>query len=299
MKPTLNQLNSFCTLAEVGNMGRAAEKLNISQPPLSRQIAQLERIVGAKLFNRDAKGVSLTLPGEQFLTDARAILALMEQACNNVQAIASGQQGFLKLGATMYASYSVLPRIAMRHKTNHPEIELSFKEMIPTDLNSALQDGSLDAAISFAEPATPDINSMVLLQEPLIVALPSEHPQAKAEHFRLEKLFNDPFITVPRVMAPMLHDSILHQCQKVGFSPKIGLEVSVQQTIVNFVAQGFGVALIPASMENAQLRGIVYRRIEDANQIQNVLMWSAKNKNPSLNHFLSLCRVIRDELNAA
>lgn len=94
MKPTFNQLISFCTVAEVGNIGRAAERLSISQPPLSRQIAQLESNVGAKLFTRDAKGVRLTIAGEQFLTDAHAILALMQQACNNVRAVADGQQGF-------------------------------------------------------------------------------------------------------------------------------------------------------------------------------------------------------------
>ncbi|EPU8776583.1 LysR family transcriptional regulator [Klebsiella variicola] len=97
MKPTLNQLINFCTVAETGNIGKAASQLNISQPPLSRQIAQLETILGAKLFNRAAKGVSLTLAGEQFLLDCRAMLAMLEQACNNVRAIESGQKGVLNL----------------------------------------------------------------------------------------------------------------------------------------------------------------------------------------------------------
>ncbi|EPY5084215.1 LysR family transcriptional regulator [Klebsiella variicola] len=95
MKPTLNQLINFCTVAETGNIGKAASQLNISQPPLSRQIAQLETILGTKLFNRAAKGVSLTLAGEQFLLDCRAMLAMLEQACNNVRAIESGQKGVL------------------------------------------------------------------------------------------------------------------------------------------------------------------------------------------------------------
>ncbi|SOD79489.1 transcriptional regulator, LysR family [Serratia sp. JKS296] len=299
MTPTLNQLASFCIVAEIGNMSRAAEKLNISQPPLSRQIAQLERILGTTLFTRNAKGMRLTLAGEQFLVDARAVLNLMQQACNNVQAVAAGQRGLLKLGATMYASYSVIPPVTMKHQANQPDIVLQFQEMIPTELNTALQDGRLDAAISFAERPTPGINTMILLQEPLIIALPTTHPQATAEHFSLSELNKDRFITVPRLMAPMLYDTILHQCLKAGFSPQIGMEVSVQQTIVNFVAYGFGVALIPASMENAQIKGVIYRKIEDANQIQNVLMWSDKNRNPCLKHFLKMCRAIRDNLLAA
>lgn len=131
MKPTLNQLINFCTVAETGNIGKAASQLNISQPPLSRQIAQLETILGAKLFNRAAKGVSLTLAGEQFLLDCRAMLAMLEQACNNVRAIEAGQKGVLKLGATMYASYSVVPHVAMQHRNTCSDVELHFQERVP------------------------------------------------------------------------------------------------------------------------------------------------------------------------
>lgn len=299
MKPTLNQLINFCTVAETGNIGKAASQLNISQPPLSRQIPQLETILGAKLFNRAAKGVSLTLAGEQFLLDCRAMLAMLEQACNNVRAIESGQKGVLKLGATMYASYSVVPHVAMQHRNTCSDVELHFQERVPSDLHAALQDGRLDAAISFSETATPGIHSLVLLREPLIAALPANHPQVQHEHFRLESLCDDPFITVPRESAPMLYDSILHQCLKAGFSPQIGLEASVQQTVMNFVAHGVGVALIPASMENAQLRGVVYRKLENPNMVENMLMWSAKNTNPALPGFVNLCRSIRDKLDAA
>ncbi len=299
MKPTLNQLISFCTVAETGNISKAANKLNISQPPLSRQISQLESTLNAKLFDRSATGVSLTLAGEQFLTDSHAILGLLDQACNNIRALESGQKGFLKLGATMYASYSVLPQVTMQHRQEYPDINMQFQEMIPAELRAALLDGRLDAAISFSEPVTSGMESMVLLSEPLIAALPANHPQAKASHFSLELLSDEPFITVPRQSAPALYDSILEQCLKAGFSPHIGQEVSVQQTVMNFVAHGAGVALIPASMENGQLRGVVYRTLEHANQIENVLMWSAKNKNPAFPHFLSLCRKIKDSLHAA
>lgn len=299
MKPTLNQLISFCTVAETGNISKAANRLNISQPPLSRQIAQLESTLGAKLFSRSANGVSLTIAGEQFLSDSHAILGLLEQACNNIRALESGQKGFIRLGATMYASYSVLPHVTMQHRQRYPDISVQFQEMIPVDLKTALLDGRLDAAISFSEPSSPGIDSMVLLSEPLIAALPAGHPLAKSSHFSLEWLSDEPFITVPRHSAPVLYDSILEQCLKAGFSPHIGLEVTVQQTVMNFVAHGAGVALIPASMENGQLRGVVYKALENANQIENVLMWSAKNKNPALHHFLGLCRDLKDTANAA
>ncbi len=299
MKPTLNQLISFCTVAETGNISKAADRLNISQPPLSRQISQLESTLGAKLFYRNASGVGLTLAGEQFLADSHAILGLLEQACNNIRALESGQKGLLRLGATMYASYSVLPQVTMQHRQQYPDIEMRFQEMIPAELKAALLDGRLDAAISFSESVTPGINSMVLLREPLIAALPANHPLAQTSHFSLGWLSEEPFITVPRQSAPVLYDSILEQCLKAGFSPHIGLEVTVQQTVMNFVAHGAGVALIPASMENGQLRGVVYRTLDNANQIENVLMWSASNKNPALAHFLSLCSTIKASLHAA
>lgn len=296
MLPTFNQLVHFCTLAEIGHMGRAAEKLNMSQPPLSRQIALLESTLGVKLFERGAKGVSLTLSGEQFLQDAREIINLMQRARRNAQAIATGQQGVLKLGSTMYASYSVVPHIARSHKNQQPGIELLLQELVPAELKKSLLDGSLDAAISFADVETPDINSMILLQEPLMAVLPDNHPCAKAEQLYLEQLAQDDFITVPRTMAPMLYDSIVMQCQKAGFSPKIGMEVFIQQTIVNFVSHGFGVALVPASMQHALVSGVVYKPLNDAQQIQNVLMWSPKNKNTCLPGFLTLCRAFSNNL---
>ena len=182
---------------------------------------------------------------------------------------------------------------------NYPSIDLQFQEMIPTGLNAALEDGRLDVAISFAEVTSSAINSLVLLREPLIVALPAEHPQASVENFTLETLANDPFIIVPRPMSPLLYDRIFNQCLKAGFSPHIGVEVSVQQTIVNFVAHGLGVAIIPASMATAQIRGINYRKIADANTIENILMWSSGNKNPALEHFVNQCRALAEELSTA
>jgi DNA-binding transcriptional LysR family regulator len=290
LQPTFNQLVHFCTLAEIGHVGRAAEKLNMSQPPLSRQIAMLESTLGVKLFERGAKGVSLTLAGEQFLQDAREIINLMQQASRNAQAIAAGQRGLLKLGSTMYASYSVVPHIAKRHKAERPDVELKLQELVPAELTKSLLDGSLDAAISFIDIETPGLNSMILLQEKLVAALPEHHPSANLDQLSLHQLAQDDFITVSRNMAPMYYDSIVTQCQKAGFSPKIGLEVSVQQTIVNFVAHGFGVALVPASMQYAPVNGVIYKPLTDAPTIQNVLTWSAKNKNACLDGFLALCR---------
>ncbi|WP_261371884.1 LysR family transcriptional regulator [Yersinia aldovae] len=288
--PTFNQLVHFCTLAEVGHVGRAAEKLNMSQPPLSRQIALLESTVSVMLFERGAKGVSLTLAGEQFLQDAREIINLMHQANKNAQAIAAGQSGILTLGSTMYASYSVVPHIARQHKITQPEIELRLQEMIPSDLKKALLDGTIDAAISFANTTTPTLNSMTLLQELLLAALPKHHPCAGVERLSLDQLAHDDFIMVPREIAPTLHDSIVTKCRQAGFSPKIGLEVFTQQSAVNFVAHDFGVALIPASMQYAPVNGVIYKQLEDAPYIQNVLMWSTKNKNTCLKSFLALCR---------
>ncbi|MFZ4834654.1 LysR family transcriptional regulator [Rouxiella sp. Mn2063] len=290
MLPTFNQLVHFCTLAEIGHVGRAAEKLNMSQPPLSRQIALLESTVGVTLFERGAKGVSLTLAGEQFLQDAREIINLMHQANKNAQAIAAGQRGVLKLGSTMYASYSVVPHIARRHKIAQPGIELRLQEMVPAELKKALLDGTLDAAISFADMATPTLDAITLLEEPLLAALPKHHPCAELERLSLAQLAHDDFIMVPREMAPTLHDSIVTKCKQAGFSPKIGLEVFVQQSVVNFVAHDFGVALVPASMQHAPVNGVIYKPLEDAPHIKNVLMWSTKNKNACLESFLALCK---------
>jgi DNA-binding transcriptional LysR family regulator len=149
MAPSFNQLRYFCELAETGNFGRAADRLHMSQPPLSRQIAALEQELGTALFLRSPKGVALTAAGHQFLSDATEILRLVGQARRNAAATGRGEAGRLTMGFTMCAAYSVVPDLTRRYQRAFPNVDLRVRELMPNDLESGLKDGVIDIAISF------------------------------------------------------------------------------------------------------------------------------------------------------
>ena len=290
MAPSFNQLRYFCELAAVGHFGRAAQRLHMSQPPLSRQIAALEAELGAELVVRTPKGVTLTAAGRQFLTDATEILRLTAQAGRNATAAGSGDTGTLSIGFTMCAAYSVVPDLARRYQSAFPKVDLRVRELLPNALESGLKDGAIDAAINFPGSAVAGFDAYRLLREPLKLVVSRDHPLARSRKVRIEDLAEERFLIVPRDQVPVLYDSIVQRCRTAGFDPIIGLEVYLQQTIVNFVAGGLGVALVPASMQSSQIKGAVFKEVADPPMIDQFLYWSPANKNPCLAQFLSISK---------
>jgi DNA-binding transcriptional LysR family regulator len=288
MAPSLNQLRYFCELAEAGNFGRAAERLNMSQPPLSRQIAALEQELGTPLLVRSQKGAVLTAAGRQFLIDATEILRLVAQAKRNAAATGRGEAGQLTMGFTMCAAYSVVPDLTRRYKRAFPKVDLRVRELMPNALERDLKDGTIDVAISFPGDDGVQFESRPLIREPLKLVLPERHPLAKSSKIRIEDLAHERFLIVPRDQVPSLYESIMQRCRAAGFDPAIGLEVYLQQTIVNFVAEGLGIAFVPASMQRSHIRGAVFRTIGNPPMIDQLLYWSRANSNPCLAGFLAL-----------
>lgn len=288
MAPTLTQLRYFRALAKTLNFGRAAQRLHMSQPPLSRQIAALERDLGIRLFERTPKGVTLTAAGAQFLADSRDVLQLVDQASRNATATARGEAGQLTLGFTMSAAYSTVPRLTRRYQRAFPHVTLRVREMLPKAMEAELRDGSIDAAISFSGPGPSPFRSQTLLREPLLLALPEQHSRARSRRVPLESLAQERFLITPRDQVPVLYDAIVQRCAAAGFTPIIGLELYLQQTIVNFVAEGLGIALVPFSMQRSQVPGVRFKPIDAPPVVDQVLMWSAANRNPCLKGFLRM-----------
>jgi DNA-binding transcriptional LysR family regulator len=288
MAPSLNQLHYFCELARTGNFGRAAERLHMSQPPLSRQIAALEQELGTALLVRSPKGAALTAAGRQFLADATEILRLVAQAKRNAAATGRGEAGQLTMGFTMCAAYSVVPDLAHRYQRAFPNVDLRVRELMPNALERDLKDGAIDIAINFGGDETARFKSRPLIREPLKLVLPERHPLAKSRKIRIGDLAHERFLIVPRAQVPSLYESIVQCCRAAGFDPTIGLEVYLQQTIVNFVAEGLGIAFVPASMQRSQIKGAVFRTLDDPPMIEQLLYWSPANSNPCLAGFLDL-----------
>ncbi|AKJ69496.1 LysR family transcriptional regulator [Pandoraea thiooxydans] len=284
----IKPLRYFVTLAETRHFGRAAARLNLTQPPLSRQLAALEAALGVTLIERSPRSVTLTVAGEQFYNDARAILAALEQSTRNVRAAARGDAGQLSIGFTMCAAYSVVPGYAKRFGAAYPAVALHLREVVSNDLAAQVAAGQIDAAIMFPGAQKKGLAMREIVSEPLCVALSRNHPRARARQLRISQLAGEPFVLATEQVAPTLRAAIVEHCRQGGFEPDIRFEVQLQQTVLSLVDEGVGIALVPASMRRAQLAGVVFRPLLDAPQIEQVLAWSPLNRNPCLAHFLAL-----------
>ncbi len=284
----IKHLRYFAMLSETLHFGRAAQRLHLSQPALSRQIAALEGELGVTLFERGTRAVALTAAGQRFAGDARALLAALEQAARNARAAALGEQGALSVGFTMCAAYSVVPGLARAYGAAFPAVALQIRELFPADLMTHLGDGKIDAAITFPIERMAGIEVREIHREPLCAVLAADHRLAGVPIVDLAELAGDAFVQSPREVSPTLHDAIMGSCKRAGFEPQIRLEAQLQQTILTLVAEGVGVALVPQSMRRAQLEGIVFRPVTDAPQIQLMLAWRAQNRNPCLPGLLGL-----------
>jgi DNA-binding transcriptional LysR family regulator len=285
----IKPLRYFVTLAETRHFGRAAARLHLSQPPLSRQLAALETALGVKLLERNPRMVALTPAGERFLADAKAILAALEQAGRNAQAAARGEAGALSIGFTMYAAYSVVPVYAKAFGAKYPDVTLKLREVVSQDLAAQVLDGRVDAAVVMAGGRYGELSSRVVVREPLCVALSRDHPRARARGaMRIGQLAGEPFVMTSSEVGPALRANIVAHCQQAGFDPIVRLEVQLQQTVLNMVDEGVGVALVPTSMRKSRLPGVAFRLLANAPQSELVLLWSPRNRNPCLSNFLAL-----------
>jgi DNA-binding transcriptional LysR family regulator len=290
----LRHLRYFAAVAEELHFGRAARKLHISQPPLSMQIRALEAELGVKLLNRTRRHVSLTRAGAIFLQDARQILERSEQAVLTVRRAERGEIGELAVGFISVADYNLLPLVLREFRRQFPLVTLSLKELTTDAQIADLANSRID--VGFLLPPVNDaaIESVPVLREPLIVALPERHPMARRRGaIPLASLADAPFIITPRQMAPGLYDDIVSVCHAAGFSPQIAQEAIQMQTVVSLVSAEMGVALIPRSLQNLQRTGVVYKSLKDISPMSEIhLAWRRNDTLPALQLFLQLARDI-------
>lgn len=283
----IRQLKSFIVLAEMLHFGQAARRLHISQPPLSRQIASIESELGTPLFSRSSRSVQLTPAGEVFYHHAQNILLDLEAAVHAARATARGEQGSLRVGFTMYAAWNVLPGLIKCYSNAFPSVAVDLEETLPRNMQQALERGNIDVGIGFQLTAPHDLSSRILLREPLCAVLPQGHPLSNTKQISVSELACERFVTFPKKTAPVLHDAVMDTCRKNGFEPDIQLETHLQQTIVNLVAEGLGIALVPDSMRRLKLEGAVFRPLVQSEEIEQRLYWHNENTNPCLSGFLA------------
>jgi len=262
----LRHLRYFVAVAEERHVTRAAARLGIQQPPLSQQIRALETELELQLFRRKPRGVELTPAGEAFLAEARIVLERAEHAVLAARRAARGEAGRLGLGFTSSASFHPLvPRVIRDFRETSPLVALSLEEAGTAELVEGLRAERIDAAFvrSPIGPAA-DLTVHSLLGEEMVAALPSGHRLAAGTKSRLplSALEGETFILYRRPLGPGLYDAIIAACQRAGYSPRIGQEAPRMLATLSLVAAGFGVTLIPASMQRIGIDGVAYCAIE-------------------------------------
>ena len=259
----LRHLHYFIAVAEELHFSRAAERLRISQPPLSQQIRSLEDELGVKLFERTKRHVELTEAGKAFLEHVYRILTQLEQAVEVTQRVGRGEIGQLAISFVGSATYTVLPDILRIFREQFPAVEVRLHELTTAQQIQALYDKRVDIGIVRSAIVEPGLSVECILQESLVLALPETHPLSIHASVSLSALANESFILFPTKMGPVFYEQIINICQRAGFRPKVAQEAVQMQTIISLVAAGLGIALVPASLRNFQRNGVIYRHLQE------------------------------------
>jgi DNA-binding transcriptional LysR family regulator len=257
----LRQLRYFVAIAEAGSFSRAADRLHVSQPPLSTQIKSLEQELGMQLLARSNRGVLLTSAGQVFYEETRGILARLENARSKALQADRGDVGTLAIGFVSIADYGVLPPALKSFRSQFPLVEVQLHELTTDAQIRELRAARLDLALGLAPVEEPDLDFKSIVREGLVLAAPSDHPAAKGGPVDLSTLAKASFIVPPRDIAPGLYDLTISRCRAAGFAPRIVQNARQMQTVIGLVSCGMGVALVPGSVRNLKRAGVRYQRL--------------------------------------
>jgi len=291
-------LRYFLAVAEAGHMTRAAERLGIQQPPLSLQIKALEQELGVALFQRHPKGVSLTDAGRQFEQEARRLVDEMAAMQGRMARVARGELGVLNIGFTSSAAaHAFTPEALRACRRAWPGITLAIREDHAAGITEAVATGRLHCGLIRVPVSQPEhLSFEVLLREPVLVALPVDHPLAAGTRAKqalsLTELRQEGFILVRQPGAPGLYANLLALCEAQGFRPRIAAEVERMVTSLNLVAAGTGIAVVPASMHGLHPQAVVYRPLADGTPLDaplTLVYRTAEASGPAA-HFLKIVR---------
>jgi DNA-binding transcriptional LysR family regulator len=284
----LRHLRYFVAVAEELHFRRAAERLHMSQPPLSQQIRRLEEDVGATLLVRNQRRVELTAAGQAYLARARDILAAVEDAAREARRVQRGEVGRLDVGFVGSAMYSVVPELLRAFRERFPDVGLHLRELGTTEQLRRLEDGRLDVGFLRAPGPRPGLSIETVLLEPVVAALPEDHPLAAAPEVRVEDLAAAPLVLMTRAGAPGLRDALTRLTDGLA-EDAIVQEVTEMQTLVGLVAAGAGVSLVPQSLRALVRAGVVYRDLAgDVPTVRLSAAWRTGDDSPVLAAFLEL-----------
>jgi DNA-binding transcriptional LysR family regulator len=291
MSIELRHLHYFIAVAEERHFGRAAQKLHMTQPPLSQAIQSLENKLGTALFLRTTRSISLTAAGQALLPEAKRLIGQAELLPGLAQRAAAGELGQLVLSFVSIADYGILPPTLRQFSQKHAAVKIELREATSDVQFALLEKSEVDAGLVI--PPIPDHLRDILAYrhirtEPLILAIPETVSKRKAAG-SLATYKDLPLILFPRKIAPALHDSILGCFSDTGLAPEIAQEAIQMQTIIALVSANMGIALVPQSVSNLKRPGVVYQKLNQANLgVEIGIAWRRDNHSPVLQAFLNL-----------
>jgi len=302
----LRAWRQFLAVAEELHFGRAAARLHMTQPPVTQAIAQLEKALEVRLFDRNRRRVVLTPAGEALLPEARELLARAQALPARARAAAAGEVGRVRLAFVSTIGFERLPAWVRDFRAGSPQVALELVEATGDVQLEALARGEIDAGLMLHSPgfAPPGLQRLPVASEPLVLALPAQHPLARGKTVPLEQVLAEPLVIFPRRIVPSLHDAIFGLYHAAGRTPSVAQEAIQMQTIVNLVWGGLGVAWVPESITQFRRSGVVYRAAAELAPAvrrgravalplcETSLVWPQAVDPPALQRFVAF---IRDE----
>jgi DNA-binding transcriptional LysR family regulator len=281
----ISQLRCFVAVAEELHFSRAAERLNMTQPPLSRQIRLLEHHVGAQLLERNSRTVRLTAAGKAFFPEAARILRIAEEAMFAARRAAKGEQGSLAIGFTSASGYSLLPEVVRRLRERSPGVSLTLKELVSTMQVEALNAGELDLGLMRPHPVSGDLDSQLIATEALMLAIPDSDADLWPLEPTLADLHGRPFVMYSPYEARPFYQMLSERFARAGVVPDVVEHIGQVHTMLALVRAGIGAALIAEGAARLKFDGIVMRRVA-TEPVDTVCTYRRNHDNPVLQLFL-------------
>jgi DNA-binding transcriptional LysR family regulator len=284
--PELRQLRYFVAVAEHLSFTRAADALRIAQQSLSQQVTVLERVLGARLLDRDTRGTRLTEIGRMFLPEARAVLARADEAVAVLGRAARGEIGRLNLAFLGSTANYMLPPVVRAFRQRFPDVELTTDEVSIGELVAGLRDGRYDAAFT-RPPLVADLATKTLVTEPVCAVLPEGHPLATRAELLLRDLADEPWVLTPRTSWPPWHRKYDQDFHHAGFEPNVVQRASSVSNLLGLVAAGVGVTRLAASAHSLRRTGVTFVPLT-GDHADTVAAWRPDTNKPALHNLLDV-----------
>jgi DNA-binding transcriptional LysR family regulator len=253
-------LRSFVVLADERHFGRAAERLNVSQPALSKRLQRLEEVVGGALVRRRYRDVRLTEAGRMLLERAPVLLRDTERAIELSRGVARGEAGRLRIGFGVASITRLLPEVLLRFRRLYPRVQIEMRDMSSLGQAEALRRGEIDVGFVRHPLGDPDVESLPILRERLAAAVRAPSPWREREGLR--SLAAEPFVVCSRSVSASYYDHVMALCRAAGFAPRVVAEISDLFSLLQLVRAGVGVALVPSAAAAMRLPGVRLKEVD-------------------------------------